>query len=406
MSDWINFYDFKHSVIYVNARHRDVHYRTIAEDIRAYVPSPAAHVLDYGCGEATSADLVAGGQRATGAGRGRAERARLAHRALCRPPEDRRDRRRAGGRAAEGLVRSHRDAFGRAISDAGRARPAARDVPRAAQAGRTFILGDIVPPHLAAPAAALSLLRFGAANGFFWAAAFGLVRIFASDYLRLKRTAGLSHYTEAAMLDTSARPGFKAERAARNIGHNQRRMTFPAARPDHASKLRLTETRTSGSPVHFTSRPAGLLLRPARWRSGDAEAMQGLPSLVRFQAGPPPSKIGVDVFLLFCIFIQPGLNLHECFTYFRESCLAAVIGRSTKHLFSTIPPVSARTDDDQRDQRYACDRDGQQHGRGATHAAASVWTRMAAAHGMHERAYSSRQHHLLVDPGHHWCPHQ
>ena len=47
MSDWISFYDFKHSVIYVNARHRDVHYRTIATDIRAYVPSPAAAVLDY-----------------------------------------------------------------------------------------------------------------------------------------------------------------------------------------------------------------------------------------------------------------------------------------------------------------------------------------------------------------------
>ena len=59
MSDWIDFYDFKHSVIYVNARHRDVHYRTIAQDIRAYVPSPTAHVLDYGCGEATSAELVA-----------------------------------------------------------------------------------------------------------------------------------------------------------------------------------------------------------------------------------------------------------------------------------------------------------------------------------------------------------
>src|SRR5579864_8448489 len=58
MSDWISFYDFKHSVIYVNARHRDVHYRTIANDIRAYVASPAAHVLDYGCGEATSAELV------------------------------------------------------------------------------------------------------------------------------------------------------------------------------------------------------------------------------------------------------------------------------------------------------------------------------------------------------------
>ena len=57
--DWITFYDFKHSVIYVNARHRDVHYRTIAEDIRKYIHSPTAHVLDYGCGEANSADLIA-----------------------------------------------------------------------------------------------------------------------------------------------------------------------------------------------------------------------------------------------------------------------------------------------------------------------------------------------------------
>ena len=57
-----------------------------------------------------------------------------------------------------------------------------------------------MPPQLAAPAAALALLRFGAANGFFWAAVGGLIRIFVSDYLRLKKTVGLSHYTEAAML--------------------------------------------------------------------------------------------------------------------------------------------------------------------------------------------------------------
>src|SRR6476469_7258814 len=59
MSDWISFYDFKHSVIYVNARHRNVHYRTIAEDICAYVSSSTAAVMDYGCGEATSAQIIA-----------------------------------------------------------------------------------------------------------------------------------------------------------------------------------------------------------------------------------------------------------------------------------------------------------------------------------------------------------
>jgi hypothetical protein len=54
MGDWIAFWDSEHS-IYVNARHRDVHYRRIAQDICAYVPAGAA-VLDYGCGEALHAD--------------------------------------------------------------------------------------------------------------------------------------------------------------------------------------------------------------------------------------------------------------------------------------------------------------------------------------------------------------
>jgi SAM-dependent methyltransferase len=88
------------------------------------------------------------------------------------------------------------------------------------------IVGDIVPPHLAAPSAALALLRFGAANGFFWAALGGLLRIFLSDYLRLKKKVGLSHYTQAAMVEKLQGAGFRAERAPRNIGHNQRRMTF------------------------------------------------------------------------------------------------------------------------------------------------------------------------------------
>jgi len=37
---------------------------------------------------------------------------------------------------------------------------------------------------------------------------------------------GLSHYTQDAMLEKLAAAGFSAERAPRNIGHNQWRMTF------------------------------------------------------------------------------------------------------------------------------------------------------------------------------------
>src|SRR5262249_52361888 len=55
---WLAFWDSPHA-IYVNTRHRDVHYRLIANEIAALVPSRDARVLDYGCGEALHADIVA-----------------------------------------------------------------------------------------------------------------------------------------------------------------------------------------------------------------------------------------------------------------------------------------------------------------------------------------------------------
>jgi SAM-dependent methyltransferase len=226
MSDWVKFYDFKHSVIYVNARHRDVHYRRIAEDIRAYVPSRAAHVLDYGRGEATSADLVADAcaqlvlvEAAPNV------RASLTMRYAGHPKIAviAAEQAAALPKASFDLVVMHSVAQYLTQAELDRLLAIFHTLLRP---GGLFILGDIVPPHFAAPAAALSLLRFGAKNGFFWAATFGLVRIFASDYLRLKKTAGLSHYSEAAALERLRQAGFNAERAARNIGHNQRRMTF------------------------------------------------------------------------------------------------------------------------------------------------------------------------------------
>src|SRR3954470_19540057 len=57
-TDWRSFWDGAHS-IYVNAHHKDVHYRAIAEQIAAFVPGPNTRVLDFGCGEALHADLVA-----------------------------------------------------------------------------------------------------------------------------------------------------------------------------------------------------------------------------------------------------------------------------------------------------------------------------------------------------------
>ena len=226
--DWISFYDFKHSVIYVNERHRDVHYRTIAEDIRGYVPPHSANVLDYGCGEATSADLVAAAAAhltlVEAAPNVRAAlTARYANNskvsvqtpdeAAAKPP------------ASFDLIVMHSVAQYLTAAELDRLLGVFR---RLVKPDGLVIIGDIVPPKLAAPAAALSLLRFGAANGFFWAAVGGLIRIFLSDYFRLKKSHGLSHYTEAEMLTHLKAAGYSAKRAERNIGHNPWRMTFLA----------------------------------------------------------------------------------------------------------------------------------------------------------------------------------
>jgi SAM-dependent methyltransferase len=226
MSNWIDFYDFKHSVIYVNARHRDVHYRVIAEDIRAYVPSAAAKVLDYGCGEATSADLVA---------------AASGHLTLVEAAPNVRaalGARYAGNAKISVVTPDDAAALADASFDLIVMHSVAQYLTEAeldsllglfrrlVKPDGLVIIGDIVPPHLAAVAAAAALLRFAITNGFFWAAVGGLLRIFMSDYLRLKKTFGLSRYKEAAMLEKLKMAGYSAKRAPRNIGHNQWRMTF------------------------------------------------------------------------------------------------------------------------------------------------------------------------------------
>jgi SAM-dependent methyltransferase len=228
MSDWISFYDMRHSLIYVNARHRDVHYRKIAEDIRAYVPRHSASVLDYGCGEATSADLLAAAcARLTMVEAAPNVRAALKARYEGNPKISvlTPDEAATLPAASFDLIVMHSVAQYLNAAELDRLLKIFRALVKP---DGLVVVGDIVPARFAAPYAALALLRFAIANGFFWAAVGGLIRIFVSDYLRLKKTVGLSHYDEPAMLAKLEAAGFAAKRAPRNIGHNQWRMTFLA----------------------------------------------------------------------------------------------------------------------------------------------------------------------------------
>jgi SAM-dependent methyltransferase len=229
IADWLAFWDKPHA-IYVNARHKDVHYRLIAQEIAALVPSGNARALDYGCGEALHAELVANACGALllcdGAPSVRAGlSARFGADAKIRvlAPGD-----------VERLPQGTLDfivlhSVAQYLS-AEQLRALFVTFHRLVAPGGVVLVSDIIPPKLSAAADVAALLRFAATHGFLLAALGGLVRTLFSDYRRLRARYGLAHYGEADMLQLLSAAGFVAERAAKNIGHNQARMAF-FARP-------------------------------------------------------------------------------------------------------------------------------------------------------------------------------
>jgi SAM-dependent methyltransferase len=226
---WLAFWDSPHS-IYVNARHKDVHYRVIAQAVAALVPSPQARVLDYGSGEALHADMVAVAVGelllCEGAPGVRADlAARFAGNAKIRAvaPDDVRQ---LPDRTLD-LVVLHSVSQYLTADETSALFVTFR---RLLKPGGVLVVSDVIPPHVPAATDAVALLRFGAANGFFFAAVTGLARTLVSDYWRLRTQYGLTRYSEAAMSEKLAAAGFTTQRAPYNIGHNQARMEF-IARP-------------------------------------------------------------------------------------------------------------------------------------------------------------------------------
>ena len=227
MSDWRSFWDSAHS-IYVNARHKDVHYREIAEQIAGFVPGPGARVLDYGCGEAIHADRVAAvatqvllcdsapSVRAAIAARFKAD-PRL--RALA--PEE---VEKLPDRSVDLIVANSMTQY---------LTPVELDHVlglwhRLLAPGGTLIVGDVIPPDVGALTDVTALLRYAAAHGFLGAALWGLARTVASPYSRLRSRIGVTRYTEQAFVQKLNATGFTAERLPRNLEHNAARMTFRA----------------------------------------------------------------------------------------------------------------------------------------------------------------------------------
>src|SRR5215831_10883679 len=172
MKDWVAYYDSDHS-IYVNARHRDVHYARLADAIARYVPTSTAAVLDYGCGEALHADRVADAAgRLTLAEAGPAVRGHLIERFKGNP----------------------------------------KIMVMSTDRATSLLPGsfDMVILH--------SVSQYLTPEEFDRTAAVGLVRTFFSDYWWLRTKVGLTRYSEQEMARRLVAAGFKVTRARDNLG--------------------------------------------------------------------------------------------------------------------------------------------------------------------------------------------
>ncbi len=227
ITDWLAFWDSPH-FIYVSAHHKDVHYRLIATGIAALVSGPQARVLDYGCGEALHADLVA---EAAG------------EVFLCEAAPGVRDglQKRFAGHPKIRVIAPHEIAqlsehaldlivlhsVVQYLTTTG-ASALFTLFHRLLKSDGLLVVSDVIPPEVAAATDAVALLRFGKDNGFFFAAAWGLVRTLLSSYRQLRSSLGLTHYAKAAMAEKLHAAGFDVQLAPANIGHNQSRRAYYA----------------------------------------------------------------------------------------------------------------------------------------------------------------------------------
>src|SRR6202023_813176 len=181
MDDWIDYYDSTHT-IYASKRHRDLHFQIIARDIIGYISSPDAVVLDYACGEALSAGIVAEAcgklylaEPAPGV-RGRliarfAPNTKIRVRSLD-------DLRKMEGKSVDlagmNVVAKYMTA---AELDS-----AFGVIRRILKPGGRLVVGDILRPEVGMIRDVMALLRFALTHGFLRHALIGLVSTALSDY--------------------------------------------------------------------------------------------------------------------------------------------------------------------------------------------------------------------------------
>ena len=225
--NWRDFWNRENS-IYVNDRHLALHDDRVARDIAALIEAPGWLVMDYGCGEASSAALVA-------------EKCELLHLYDAAPMVREHLRLRfsrnprVSVRGEGGLAEISDGALDLVVVNSVLQYLSRAEFETFLEVARSklkptgkLVVADVVPKGAKAADDIAALLKFAFQGGFFFAALAGLVTTFFSDYRKLRAELGLTRYGEDEMLAIFRSRGFAATRAPKNIGHNQTRMMFVA----------------------------------------------------------------------------------------------------------------------------------------------------------------------------------
>jgi SAM-dependent methyltransferase len=227
VTGWLDFWNGAHR-IYVSDRHRDVHYRRIAEAIVALVPHGSAVVLDYGPGEALHAERVAAAcGRLILCEAADATRARLRDRFIGRS--------RILVAAPKELAGEQDHAVDLIIVNSViqylspmELQGLLAEIRRLLAPQGLLVIADVIPPGAGMISDTTALLAFASREGFLASAVTGLFATFVSPYRKIRNTLGLARYSEAEMLSILERAGFVAGRHRPNLGHDQSRMAFVA----------------------------------------------------------------------------------------------------------------------------------------------------------------------------------
>jgi SAM-dependent methyltransferase len=225
MMNWRDYWN-QDTPIYSGERHKLIHYKLVAKDIAGLVPSPEAVVLDYGCGEALFADQIAA-------------RCRQLYLSDAAPLVRERLQAKFGNHEritilAPEQVAGLPDASLDLIVVNSLLQYLSLDELRGLlklwraklKSDERLVIADVIPPDVSPVTDAKALLSFAWHGGFLKSALVGLARTAFSDYRKIREEIGLAQYSEDEMIDLLQDAGLKPERATRNLGHNQARMTF------------------------------------------------------------------------------------------------------------------------------------------------------------------------------------